>query len=123
MSISFSAPDLQPTYQAIIDGSAHYDWALFNQTGNELKVQATGNGLEELEDEFMDGRSVMSSTGTTDTLILPEYNTHSRGSRTHRAPWTDMSRYHGVARVYPSRARAYFVSLTSKVDQRRLQTR
>nr|ODN85949.1 hypothetical protein L203_04448 [Cryptococcus depauperatus CBS 7841] len=56
MSISFNEPDLQPTYQAIIDGLADYDWALFNQTGNELKVQATGNGLEELEEEFMDGR-------------------------------------------------------------------
>lgn len=56
MSVSFSAPDLQPTYQAIIDGSADYDWALFNQSGNELKVQATGSGLEDLSDEFMDGR-------------------------------------------------------------------
>jgi hypothetical protein len=57
MSISFSAPELQPTYQAIIDGSADYDWALFNQTANELKLQATGNGLDDLEEEFMDGRS------------------------------------------------------------------
>ena len=56
MSISFNGPDLQPTYQAIIDGSADYDWALFNQTANELKVQATGSGLDELEEEFMDGR-------------------------------------------------------------------
>jgi len=59
MSISFSAPDLKPTYQGIIDGSADYDWALFNQTGNELKVQGTGNGLDELEEEFMDGRFVL----------------------------------------------------------------
>jgi hypothetical protein len=56
MSISFSAPELQPTYQAIIDGSADYDWALFTQTANELKLQATGNGLDDLEEEFMDGR-------------------------------------------------------------------
>ena len=56
MSLSFKAPTLQPTYQAIIDGSADYDWALFNQTGTELKVQATGSGLDDLEDEFMDGR-------------------------------------------------------------------
>lgn len=56
MSVSFSSPDLQPTYQAIINGSADYDWALFNQSGNELKVQATGRGLEDLEEEFLDGR-------------------------------------------------------------------
>lgn len=63
MSISFNAPDLQPTYQAIIDGSADYDWALFNQTANELKVQATGSGLDELEEEFMDGRCVARAVG------------------------------------------------------------
>lgn len=56
MSISFNDPELQPTHQAIIAGSADYDWAVFNQTGNELKVQATGTGLDDLEEEFMDGR-------------------------------------------------------------------
>lgn len=56
MSISFSAPDLQPTYEAVRDGSADYDWAIFHQAGNELKVQATGSGLDDLEEEFMDGR-------------------------------------------------------------------
>jgi hypothetical protein len=63
MSIAFSDPDLQPTYQGIISGSADYDWAMFNQTANELKVQATGSGLNDLEEEFMDGRwaSVLTS--------------------------------------------------------------
>jgi hypothetical protein len=56
MSIAFSDPDLQPTYQGIISGGADYDWAIFNQTANELKVQATGSGLDDLEEEFMDGR-------------------------------------------------------------------
>ncbi|TXT13465.1 hypothetical protein VHUM_00832 [Vanrija humicola] len=56
MSVSFTAPDLQPTFQALVDGTADYDWALFNQAGNELKVQATGNGLEDLSEEFLDGR-------------------------------------------------------------------
>jgi hypothetical protein len=56
MSVSFAAPELQPTYEALINGTADYDWALFNQTGNELKVQATGNGLDDLEEEFLDGR-------------------------------------------------------------------
>lgn len=58
MSVSFTAPDLQPTYQALVDGTADYDWALFNQAGNELKVQATGNGLDDLSEEFLDGRCV-----------------------------------------------------------------
>lgn len=56
MSVSFTEPDLQPTYEAVRDATADYDWAIFNQTGNELKVQATGSGLEDLEEEFMDGR-------------------------------------------------------------------
>jgi hypothetical protein len=56
MSVQITEPDLQPTYQAIIAGNADYDWAIFNQSGNELKVQATGTGLEDLEEEFMDGR-------------------------------------------------------------------
>lgn len=58
MSVVFTDPDLQPTYQALIQGSAPYNWVLFNQPGNELKLQATGNGLEDLEEEFMDGRLV-----------------------------------------------------------------
>lgn len=56
MSIQFTEPDLQPTYQALISGTADYDWAIFNQSGNEIKLQATGNGLDDLEEEFMDGR-------------------------------------------------------------------
>lgn len=56
MSVQFTEPDLEPTYQAIISGGGDYDWAIFNQSGNELKVQATGKGLDELEEEFMDGR-------------------------------------------------------------------
>lgn len=56
MSIQFTEPELQSTYQGIISGSADYDWAIYNQSGNELKVQATGTGLDDLEEEFMDGR-------------------------------------------------------------------
>ena len=56
MSVQFTEPDLEPTYQSIISGGGEYDWAMFNQSGNELKVQATGKGLEDLEEEFMDGR-------------------------------------------------------------------
>ncbi len=58
MSISFSAPDLQPTYEGVLHGTADYDWALFTYGagGNDLKVQSTGTGLEDLSEEFMDGR-------------------------------------------------------------------
>ena len=56
MSVQFTEPDLEPTYQSIISGGGEYDWAMFNQSGNELKVQATGTGLDDLEEEFMDGR-------------------------------------------------------------------
>jgi hypothetical protein len=58
MSISFAGSDLQPTYQGIIQGTADYDWAVFTYAGgsNVLKVQETGSGLEDLQEEFMDGR-------------------------------------------------------------------
>ena len=56
MSVSFIAPDLQPTYHALVNGTSDYDWALFTQSGNELKVEETGNGLDDLSEEFQDGR-------------------------------------------------------------------
>jgi hypothetical protein len=70
MSVQFTEPDLEPTYQAIISGSAEYDWAIFNQSGNELKVQATGKGLEDLEEEFMDGRWVQPLHDLAVVLII-----------------------------------------------------
>jgi len=69
MSVQFTEPDLEPTYQSIISGGGEYDWAMFNQSGNELKVQATGTGLEDLEEEFMDGRWVSVDYRVNDKLI------------------------------------------------------
>ena len=86
MSISFAAQDLKPTYQAIIDGSADYDWALFNQTANELKVQATGSGLDDLEEEFMDGRYVWERvlvTYTQHPICIRESQGSERASHFH----------------------------------------
>lgn len=54
--MQFTDPELQPTYDALISGKADYDWAVFSQKGNELGLQATGTGLDDLEEEFMDGR-------------------------------------------------------------------
>jgi hypothetical protein len=60
MPVRFSSPELQPTYEALINGSSDYDWIVFHHAVKdmELKVQCTGTGLEDLEDEFIDGRWV-----------------------------------------------------------------
>lgn len=80
MSVQFTEPELQSTYQGVISGDADYDWAIFNQTGNELKVQATGTGLDDLEEEFMDGRWVESTAPAH--MLTSGFNMHLHESRT-----------------------------------------
>jgi hypothetical protein len=58
LQISLSSREIAQAYQDIIHGNG-IDWAIFTYEGgtNDLKVQAKGDGgLEELEDEFSDGR-------------------------------------------------------------------
>ena len=60
LQVNLSSRDIAKAYQDVIDGNG-IDWAIFTYEGgtNDLKVQATGNGgLEELEEEFSDGRCV-----------------------------------------------------------------
>ncbi|KZS94673.1 actin depolymerizing protein [Sistotremastrum niveocremeum HHB9708] len=57
LQVNLSSRELSTAYKAVIDGDS--DWTLFTyeRGGNDLKVQASGNGgLEELEEEFSDGR-------------------------------------------------------------------
>ncbi|KAG0227524.1 hypothetical protein BGW42_002916 [Actinomortierella wolfii] len=51
--------DLRVTYEDILNSSSANDWALFgyDKGTNDLKVLGTGSGgLEELQDEFVDGK-------------------------------------------------------------------
>lgn len=57
--VNLSSKEIANAYQDVINGEL--DWAIFTYEGgtNDLKVQSTGGGgLEDLEEEFSDGRCV-----------------------------------------------------------------
>ena len=63
LQINLSSRDLTQAYQDVVNARG-IDWAIFtyDKGSNDLKVQATGDGgLEELQDEFSDGRYVSST--------------------------------------------------------------
>jgi drebrin-like protein len=70
LALNLRSPYLTTAYRSVLDGNPDTNWALFTYQGaNELRVQGTGSGgLEELEEEFSDGRSV--STPIQDRLSL-----------------------------------------------------
>jgi drebrin-like protein len=58
LQVNLSSKDIRDAYMNVLNGNG-IDWALFTYEGgtNDLKVQSTGDGgLEELEEEFYDGR-------------------------------------------------------------------
>ena len=58
LQVNLSGRDLAQAHQDVLNANG-IDWALFTyeKGTNDLKLQATGNGgLEELEEEFSDGR-------------------------------------------------------------------
>ncbi|CDO74750.1 hypothetical protein BN946_scf184411.g7 [Trametes cinnabarina] len=58
LQVNLSSRDLAQAYQDVLNARG-IDWAIFtyDKGTNDLKVQATGDGgLEELQDEFSDGR-------------------------------------------------------------------
>lgn len=58
LQVNLSSRELTQAYQDVLNGRG-IDWALFayEKGSNDLKVQSTGDGgLEELEEEFSDGR-------------------------------------------------------------------
>jgi hypothetical protein len=64
LQVNLSSRDINDAYLNVLN-SRGIDWALFTYEGgtNDLKVQSTGDGgLEELEEEFSDGRCVCDAT-------------------------------------------------------------
>jgi len=58
LQINLSGREIAQAYQDIVNGNG-IDWVIFTYEGgtNDLKVQSKGDGgLEELEEEFSDGR-------------------------------------------------------------------
>lgn len=60
LQVNLSSKDIGQAYQDVVNANG-IDWAIFTyeKGSNDLKVQGTGDGgLEELEEEFSDGRCV-----------------------------------------------------------------
>ncbi len=58
LQVNLSSQEIARAYQDVLN-ARNIDWAVFTyeKGTNDLKVQSTGNGgLEELEEEFSDGR-------------------------------------------------------------------
>lgn len=59
LQVNLSSPDIANAYQDILS-SRGIDWVVltYEKASNDLRVQSTGNGLEDLEEEFSDGKQV-----------------------------------------------------------------
>jgi hypothetical protein len=57
LQVNLSSPGIANAYQDILNGR-RIDWVVltYEKASNDLRVQSTGNGLEDLEEEFSDGR-------------------------------------------------------------------
>ena len=65
LQVNLTGTDIAKAYQDVVNQNG-IDWALFTyeKGTNDLKLQSSGDGgLEELEDEFSDGRFVYPETG------------------------------------------------------------
>jgi hypothetical protein len=63
LQVNLSSRDLLDAYQNVVDGR-DANWTIFSyeKGTNDLRVQASGNGgLDELEEEFSDGKYVIKS--------------------------------------------------------------
>lgn len=63
LGVNISSKDILNAYQDVLNGGS-IDWALFTyeKGSNDLKLQETGDGgLEELAEEFSDGRCALRS--------------------------------------------------------------
>jgi drebrin-like protein len=63
LQVNLSSKEISQAYQDIVNAN-NIDWLIltYEKGSNDLKVQATGDGgLEELEEEFSDGRYVFKS--------------------------------------------------------------
>jgi len=52
LQVNFSSPDITKAYQDVLNARI----LTYEKASNDLRVQSTGNGLEDLEEEISDGR-------------------------------------------------------------------
>jgi hypothetical protein len=57
LQVNLSSPDITKAYQDVVNARG-MDWLIltYEKASNDLRVQSTGNGLEDLQEEFSDGR-------------------------------------------------------------------
>ena len=57
LQVNLSSPDIASAYQDVLNARG-IDWVVltYEKASNDLRVQSTGTGLEDLEEEFSDGR-------------------------------------------------------------------
>lgn len=60
LQVNLSSPDITKAYQDVISARG-IDWLIltYEKASNDLRVQSTGNGLEDLGEEFSDGRHAL----------------------------------------------------------------
>lgn len=78
LQVNLASKEINDAYQNVVAGRG-IDWAVFtyDKGTNDLKVQSTGDGgLEELQEEFSDGRSVISLLRLKASLLSTGSNTH-----------------------------------------------
>jgi drebrin-like protein len=57
LHVNLSSPDIANAYQDVLNARG-IDWVVltYKKASKDLKVQSTGNGLEDLEEEFSGSR-------------------------------------------------------------------
>ena len=104
LQVNLSSREINDAYQNVVAGKS-IDWAVFtyDKGTNDLKVQSTGDGgLEELQEEFSDGRSVVS---------LPAARLKVNSSSTPRIQYA-------FARVIDPNVRSFHCASALRVDLR-----
>ena len=78
-ALNLRSPDLAAAYNAVLSGDPNMNWALFSDSENDLKVSATGGGgLEELQEEFSDGRIQYAFVRVVDPNVRNHRSRHAR---------------------------------------------
>ncbi|KAI9512505.1 hypothetical protein F5148DRAFT_848842 [Russula earlei] len=75
LQANLSSPDIATAYQDILNARG-IDWVIltYEKASNDLRVQSTGNGLQDLEEEFSDGRIQYAFARVTDpNTRLPKF--------------------------------------------------
>jgi hypothetical protein len=74
LQVNLSSPEIAKAYQDVLNDRG-INWVVYTyeKASNDIRVQSTGNGgLEELEEEFSDGRCVLAAERLSDIhLIYP----------------------------------------------------